>query len=108
MKLKHMRKELQTLRAELKVRLDNIEEERRNILEEAHSEAEDEFDTLLSEIRELQRDVNSRKDLQPLKEKTEEIKQELKNTDFRKPLENSEPREALSNWRACPSAQPWA
>ena len=87
-----LRKELEVLRAELKVRLDNIDEERRNILEEAHSEAEDEFDSLLSEIRELQRDVKSKKDLLPMKEKTEEIKQDLKKTDFRKPLESIEPK----------------
>ena len=82
-----------------------MDEERRNILEEAHSEAEDEFDSLLSEIRELQRDVKSKKDLLPIKEKTEEIKQDLKKTDFRKPLASIEPKGWISNWRTRPSAQ---
>jgi DNA mismatch repair protein MutS2 len=50
---------LEELRAELRGRLDGIEEERRAILAQAHEEAQQELEALRAEIRQLRRRLNA-------------------------------------------------
>jgi DNA mismatch repair protein MutS2 len=71
------RLEAENLRAELATRLDAIEDERREVLEQARSEAEEDVETLREELRKVQRQLKRARQplevLKPLEEKIAEL-----------------------------------
>ena len=88
------RQEADKLRLELVERLDQIEDERRNLLEEAHAEAEEQLRTLQEEVQEVRRALGRARQpleaLKPVEEEVENLEQA-----FEQPVERrvSEPIE---------------
>jgi DNA mismatch repair protein MutS2 len=86
----HIRREVETLRAELTARLEGIEDERRRVLEQARSEAEQQTHELRDEIHEIRRALARTRQpvevLQPLEKKIEIIQEKVEAPVARKVL----------------------
>lgn len=78
-----LRKELEGLRGELQQRLDAMEEERIQVLEQARQEALDEIEAVRSELNKLRKmaaKAQPRKKAKPLKEKLEKLEEKVAQT----------------------------
>jgi DNA mismatch repair protein MutS2 len=89
------RHQAETLRSELAARLDQIEDERRELLGEARSQAEAEVDEIREELRRVRRELKRHRQpleaLKPLEEKIEELEEEVETPIERRPAEIASP-----------------
>jgi DNA mismatch repair protein MutS2 len=89
------RQQAETLRSELAARLDQIEDERRDLLAEARSQAEAEVDKIREELRRVRRKLKRHRQplevLKPLEEKIEELEEEVEAPIERRPAEIASP-----------------
>jgi len=78
----NIRRELEDQRAKLNTRLNQIEEEQAGILERARQKAEEEVETLRSELNELRRGMLKKNEplaeLEPILQKLEQVEEHLK------------------------------
>jgi DNA mismatch repair protein MutS2 len=75
------RKGAETIKTELVTRLDNVEDERRALLEEARSEAEENIETILKELKKLRREMRQHRQpidaLKEIEDKVQELKERV-------------------------------
>lgn len=75
------RKEAEAIRVELASRLDNVEDERRALLEEARSEAEEKVQAVLKELKKLRREMRQHRQpvdvLKEIEDRVEELEEQV-------------------------------
>jgi DNA mismatch repair protein MutS2 len=92
------RHDAETMRAELAKRLEKIEDERMQVLEKAHRQAEEQVESVQDELREVRRQIaRTRQPLQVIEEVEEKV-DELQET-LAVPVERRSPEKSISSIR---------